>query len=161
MSDRPEVEYRSYVLHYAENEDVWRSYTLDLQADRLPTLKAKIDKLIATRRKLTEGLPALNLGNAWSMDKAMPCTIVAKADDGQYVWVTTAHKEMWRGATRVVSRRQKLNLASLVPDTPQGRAMVAEFQRQGEEIRALQKARDEYRKSIPTIDVSDLGIDEE
>lgn len=160
MSDRPEVEYRSYVLHYAENEDVWRSYTLDLQADRLPTLKAKIDKLIATRRKLTEGLPAINLGSAWSMDKAMPCTIVAKADDDK-VWITTVHEEVWRGATRVVSKRQKLHLASLVPDTPQGRAMVAEFQRQGEEIRALQTARDAYRKSIPTVDVSDLGIDEE
>lgn len=137
MTD-PEIEYRGYVVRFSENQDVWRCWALDLEGEKLSTVKAKIDRIIAQSRKLSEAVPMMYMDH---FHTAKPVRVVALAqprkgeDSPTDAWCLVPGRERFLNHDtktydyRDVEERKKLPLLSLYLDTPENRAAVAEIDR--------------------------------
>lgn len=147
-----ETEHRGYKIRYAENEDVWRCHTLDMQGDTLTQLKNKINRHLAKMAK-TGGIAALV--SSFGHSKFEECEIVSVSDKGG-VWIAKSRVERWQGATRTVKERSKVEADRLVLDTVENREMIKVSDDYLHRISTLTNEGKEYFKTIPRVDVSTL-----
>lgn len=133
-----ETTYLDQRIVYAENEDVWRCWALDIEAPTLSALKEKIRKVDADARRMDR--PALHF--EYNGTKPTLCTIVMLDAERDKVWITK--KE---GGTL---RRHKVTLDRIVLDTPENRALIAEFQALAREAEAARAKSDAARAKIPS-----------
>lgn len=134
-----EIMYRGHSIRFAENQEVWRCFPLDVEGEKLATVKRKIDKVISEARKLTEAQTAIVFDPSWNT--IVPVKVIAFAEprkkgaepDSAWCMVTTSERyfdeEKKTTAYRPVERREKKSLAGLKADTPENRATFAEIER--------------------------------
>lgn len=171
MANPLELTYRTYAVHYADNMDVWRCSALDLEAERLPTLKAKIDKVIAASRKLAEPVPVVYVDH-WGVPK--PARIMAlvqpKKDrsgaekEPSSAWCMTPDAERFfdpaagKYAYRDTDTRKKLPLERLFQDTPENAARLTEAKQLEAEIERLTDRRTAVLKAMTHVSATLFGI---
>lgn len=171
MANPLELTYRTYVVHYADNMDVWRCSALDLEAERLPTLKAKIDKVIAASRKLVEPVPVVYVDYYGT---AKPARIMALVQPGKNrdgsekepssAWCMAPGTERFFNPSKVsydfreVDTRKKLPLDRLFQDTPENAARLAEAGQLEVEIKRLTAKREAVLKAMTHVSAALFGI---
>lgn len=171
MANPLELTYRTYAVHYADNMDVWRCSALDLEAERLPTLKAKIDKVIAASRKLVEPVPVVYVDYHGAAKPARIMALVQPGKDRQgsdkepsSAWCMTPGTERFfdhsKGGFgyREVDTRKKLPLDRLFQDTPENAARIAEAGQLEAEIKRLTAKRAAVLKAMTHVSAALFGI---
>lgn len=115
-----ETEHRGYKVHYAENQDVWRCWSLEVDAPTLSGVKRKIDKHDKARRTPTETIPALLISYSGGIEPVSICMMAdapkAEKYGGQMgkVWVYTQP-----GQSKARSKVELDKLVALAhPDAP-------------------------------------------
>lgn len=165
MAETLEVTYRGYAVAYSENQDVWRCWSLDVEGERLPTVRAKIDKVIAAARKLDNPIPVIYVNY---QDQPVPVRIMSLAQPGKdrrtqqekepdAAWCMVPGEERYfdhekrAAAYRPVEKREKLPLSMLYVDSPENREALAEAQRMQAEIIRLTEKRKETLKAMSLV----------
>lgn len=110
-----ETEHKGYKIRYSENEDVWRSFELDLDAVSLGALKRKIDLVERQARKAAQTPVFVARFNS----TPVAATITGKAEGsayrkGEHVWVFLPGEK----------RRTKVSIDEVIEDTPENRALI-------------------------------------
>lgn len=163
MVERIETDYQGRAIHYAENQDVWKCESLELEAKTLTALKNKMGKLLADDRRVN-ARPVLIM--AQDYDATIKTgNVVLLTEKGKSAWVMVdAGEEWWRGAKRPVTKRMKFAISQLMDPTPENYAAIEEAKRVAKEAQAMaQKAR-EMRQAIPRLSLEilkDMGSDDE
>jgi hypothetical protein len=166
MSDQLEITYRGYAVHYAENQDVWRCNALDLDAERLPTVKAKIDRVIAAARKLAEPLSMIRVDYHGTVK---PVTVMSLAQpragrEVEEAWAMVPGDEWYfdhaekKRLRREVLERQKIALNQIYDDSPSNREKVAEAERLKAQIETLEDQKRALLASMSRDALAGLGI---
>lgn len=121
-----EFEHRGYACRYSENSDNWKCWGLDIEADKISTLKAKIDRVVAKARKLGAAVPALSLDYSGVATPIQIQSIAeSRREDQPAVWAIRTRRERYfdhvsKGhAWRDIEERKKYPLADLIHDTPE------------------------------------------
>lgn len=148
-----EITYRGYVIRFSENQEHWSCSALGLDAEKMSTLKTKIDKIVAASRKLTEEKQAIYIDH---YGKGKPVRVIAYAQprssggrvgEPTQAWCIIKGEERYydptRGgyARREVDERKKLELDKLFADTPETHAILREIDRMDAEIKQIQEKR--------------------
>jgi hypothetical protein len=152
-----ELEYRGYILRFSENQEVWNCYALNVNGEKISTVKAKIDKIIAASRKLAEPLPMIYIDHH---NRISPVRVISLAQPRgkdttpQQAWClypgTERYFDYTKGAYayRDVEERGKRDLSTLFLDTPENRKAIAEIERLNSEINQAHEKIKEARKGM-------------
>lgn len=160
-----QIEYRGYAIHFAENQEVWRCQALDVDGERLATVKAKIDRVIAASRKLDNPVPVIYVDYSY---RAKPVEVISLAQppkdrsgnaqaEPTAAWCMVPERERYfdreKGeyAYRDTKARQKIKLDSLYIDTTENRAALAEAQRLQDKITAATEERKAVLKGMTMV----------
>lgn len=138
---RIEIEYNGFRVAYSENSEVWVCYDLNLEAEKLSGLKAKISKVMAEARRV-ENVPVIEIG---FRNEFAVVTLL----DGDEVWIMKSGDDV--SGKRNKTRREKVKMTDLVLDTPENRASIEAFEKEVVRIRNLEKANRERLASIPRV----------
>ncbi len=163
---RLQMEYRGYVVHFAENQEVWRCQALDVEGEKIGTVKAKIDKIIAQSRKLANPVPMIYLDYH---EQAASVQVVALAQpkrdrsgeekEPDQAWCMRDGTERYYSPAtgkhehRETRERKKLPLSMLYLDTPETRVAIAAIA----EMKAQQRQLDQNIKDVRAGMASALG----
>lgn len=152
------TEHNGREITYAENQDIWRCWDLEMEASTLSALKAKLDKFDADQRRVAQ-VPAFRIGSMYERPEKEPVQIVlvvAEKDipewhksEGPQVWVVPTSKKGSKS-------RQKVSLSSLMPDTPEAAAAYEAFLQASEELRLAQASASIAFKAIPRVSLEAL-----
>lgn len=164
MSDHLTIDYRGYSITYSENQDVWRCWSLDIEADRLPTLKGKIDRLIVASRKLANPLPVIRVDYH---GRVAPVKVLGLAQprkdragkelEPDAAWCMVPDEEWYfdhdlgQRRKRPIEKREKVRLEQLFVDSPENREAVVEANRIKAEIDRLTGRRGEVLKGMARV----------
>jgi len=140
---RFEIEHNGVTIVYADNEDKWVCYPLELEADKLSTLKSKITKVLAEARRV-ENVPVISISR-WGDASYGNATLV----EGDSVWVMLG--EGYKNGIKSKVIRSKLSMNSLVLDTPENRAALTEFRVESRRIAELTKSNEKRLADIPRV----------
>ena len=152
-----EISYRGYVIRFSENQERWACPALDIDAEKMATIKTKIDKIVAASRKLDEEKQAIYIDYH---GKGQPVRVVAYAQprrggsEPTQAWCIMKGRERYydpsRGgyAFRDVDERKKLELDKLYADTPETHAILREVERMDAEIAQIQTKRKAEREKL-------------
>lgn len=160
--DRPRVSYNGYAIVFREDEDEWYCHALRLSAPKLSTLKAKIDKLDATARRVS--VPALRLDH-YGTASPVAVVMVAKPKDwdrpnfeeqreGRRDRVPTVWTMVSNGNSK---ERSKHRLDQCFFPTESNLATLAEADKMAAEIKRLETARKVTLAMIPRLTLDDLS----
>ncbi len=147
-----ETEHNGHKITYAENEDVWRCWALDLDAKTLGALRTKINKIDAEARRV-DNVNAIKV-NEHGFGSHEPVEIVMV--DGDSAWVIHRQQRMWRGQMEPKLVREKVKLHQLALDLPE---TVVAFDRLAEARaaeRAATLAAREAVAAIPRVTAAEL-----
>ena len=149
MAEPFTIDYRGYAITFSENREVWWCQALDLDAEKLSTVKAKIDRIVAASRKISN-VPAIYKDYH---DHLKDVTLVAIAQprkersgveaEPSQAWCMVPGRERYfdhntgKYEYRDVLAREKLSLSQLFKDTPENRSIMAEAERLQAEIHQL------------------------
>lgn len=158
-----ETEYKGYRILYNDNSDEWSCSDLDVSDPALSKVKAKIDKILNSRRKLesvsafylrTDSKPfTVSLTDATVVEYLGPNVVndynVTRLPSGASPKVQRGHKiAVMVGLDGERASRRNMPLSHLVADTPETHAAIKVAQDAG----AAAKAADaEYRAAVAAI----------
>jgi len=153
MSSRIETEHAGHTISYSENEDVWRCYTLDLEAKTLSLLRQKINTWLNKTRKLGSGVEVWYFSNNWD-HKPERVKATSLTDDGQ-VWLALNEKG------RYARTRTKVPLDKIVMITDENRKLIGEMQKTYVLKEQAKAAFDAAFEAIPRATLASLGLAKE
>lgn len=158
-----ELSYRGYAIRFGENSETWRCWSLDVEAEKLSTVKAKIDRLIAAARKLENPVPVIYVD--WHQ-VVKPVKVIAFAQprkdrhgvvgEPTEAWCMVPDRERYfdheakETRYRDVEKREKLKLEMLYVDTPENRDGLRELERITAQIKQLEGDKVAIVKSLTT-----------
>lgn len=158
---RMQIEYRGYVVHFAENQEIWRCAALDVEAEKMAQIKTKIDKIISAARKLPGGVIALYVDHQDTMSEVRVVAFAeprkdrrGNAGDPDAAWCMRLGRERYFDHTtgdyayRDTEKREKLELARLYADTPENREKGAALSAANKEITALYERKKTIRSEM-------------
>jgi hypothetical protein len=145
---RIETSHNGHVITYAENEDVWRCWDMNIEAKTLSAIKAKLNKVEADARRCNVPVIVLHRYGC-EVDAIGIATVI----DGKDVWVSSKD-------TRGRAVRSKKSMGSILLDTPENRAAIKAAtarRREGDKIikeanamwSAIPRVTPEALKSLP------------
>lgn len=141
---RIEVIHNGHQITYAENEDVWRCWSMNVEAKTLSALKTKLNKLDADARRCN--VPVLVLHHyGCGIDAIGLATLI----DGNEVWVTSKDR---RGS----AERRKMPMRRILLDTPDNRAAIGIAEARRKEGEAIVKEADAMVSVLPRVTIEDL-----
>lgn len=144
MNERPSLEYMGHTIYFAENRDVWECDALDLSHVSLSKLKQAIAKCEADNRRLSDGgRPALLL-----VSYKLPEEVIVVLLDAEKEKAWIVRPEGVKTARYSDRKREKVDIANLVPRTPEADAAV---QASREGSAAVAAARAEYDRLVAAI----------
>ena len=138
-----QTEHQGYKIRYAENEEVWRCWDLDLQSKSLAALRTKI---AAAARKLRVAQAAgleVWVGNSWGGGDMKLGVIDALDPDGKRaaVFIGQAGGDGKR-------QRSKFDIANLLPRNPDQDAKIATMRSLLSEADRLRREADAIGKTL-------------
>ena len=141
---RIETEHNGHKIAYAENEDVWRCWAMDVEGKTLSAVKTKLNKIDAEARRVS--VPVILLHH-WGcqVDAVGVATLIEKDD----VWVTTKDRH---GSTE----RRKKPMGVILLDTPENRSAIKAAAARRKEGEAITKEADDMMSSLPRVTAADL-----
>ncbi len=143
-----ETEHNGYKIHYAENEDVWRCWDLNLDGKTLSAVKAKINTEIKRAREIT-AMPALVFDASYSTEaREVVITLIA---DEKRVWT------LGRGRWGDQNKREKTNIELLFADNDENRKTLAEMKALSEQVSAINGRIKRLKEAIPRLTMTDLS----
>ena len=152
-----ETEHNGYVIAYAENQDVWRCWGLELEAKTLSALKNKINKVSSDARRL-DNVEAIDLSETWGKPKPVKIVMLAGVDymKKPQAWIikTAINPSRFRGEK---DQRQKVALENLVLDTPENQKLLSAYLTKQEAVRAAQEEANKAKAAIPRVTLADLS----
>ncbi|MCX5494341.1 hypothetical protein OSH11_06490 [Kaistia dalseonensis] len=108
------TEHNGYVVVYSEQDDLWRCPQLGLEAEKLSTLRSKIETTETESRKID--------ARAFLFDHSgfsiTPVLVVMADGDGTSAWVVNKLDNPRN------ERREKVDMNRLVEDTPENRQLL-------------------------------------
>jgi hypothetical protein len=137
------TEHNGYEITYSENEDLWRCWTLELEAKTLSALKTKMNKLDADRRRL-------DMPQVWHLTYSGPKLKKATLIEDGAVWLLAG------GDDKRGRQREKVGLENTVIDTPANRQAIEMYVAAEEVARKAQRTAYEMRQAIPRATAADL-----
>lgn len=140
MNSKIEVKHGDYEITYSENEDVWRCWSMSLEAKTLSALRAKLNKETAKARRIDAPVVVISRYEG-GIEAEGAATLIA--DGGRSVWVTNG---------RV---RRKYDAPRVVMDTPEARELVADV---SAEIKRLHVAIEAQRARLLSLPRPDLSL---
>lgn len=146
MSAEIETEHRGYKIRYAENQDVWRAYALDVEGATLTAVKRKIDA-IDRKARSTESIPVFKVGYRGALEAGVITAKVGKSATGRHIY-WDAKDAVWFVNTGTKSR-SRVELSDLIEDTPENRARLDDYVRACNEIKVLEARAIGIRDAIP------------
>lgn len=136
MSDI-KTEHNGHGVRYVENQDVWRCWELDVEANTLSALRAKINKIDADGRRL-DNVNVLLLEYDGSSHEA-----VATILSGDHAWLMIGKDGK--------PQRRKEKLSRIVLDTPDNRRLLKDAQTALFAARKADKTAREMIEAIPRV----------
>ncbi len=147
--------HRDYMIHYSENEDVWRCSDLGLDRATLTLLKNAINRKLAAANKSRGTIDAMEIVRDYDGEME-PVKITGRAPPGYKseprVWVMKQH---WAKGEKLV--RRMVSISSLFINTPENAAKASGVEALNKQIAALNKERYEAMKAISRLTVDDLA----
>lgn len=142
-----ETEHNGYKIRYAENEDVWRCWVINLDGKTLSAIKAKINTEIKRAREI-DAMPALAFDSSYGITASdVVITLIA---DEKRVW-TLGRGRMGN------SKREKSNIENLFADNDENRKTLAEMKALFDRRNEIPDQIKRLRESIPRLTVADLS----
>ena len=169
MNTPLQIEYRGYIIHFAENQEVWRCQALDVDGEKMGTVKRKIDKIIAASRKIPIDLNALHVDHWNSVQEVRIVAFAQPRKAGQEpdsVWCMASDRERYFDHTRreyayrETEVRKKLDLKNIYGDTPENRATFAEIRRLQDEQKKMDAQIKEAKEAAVKVSLAHLKTDE-
>lgn len=139
------VKHNGFEITYSENEDVWRCWQADVQSPKLSVVKQKLNNIIAADRRL-DAVPVIVLGYDDTPVEGVATLLVGEKG----VWVKRMRRVYGtysRGRNEL--GRVKEGLDNVILDTPENRALIAEFVRLHEAARNATDAARAAKRAIP------------
>lgn len=147
------TEHNDRKITYTEHSDEWECKELDVKAKTLSALKTKINEVDAAERRLGKnGVILIHVGNyRYHKSVTYPkvrATLLDKGERDGYnaVWITHVDSKS----------REKVGLHSLILDTPENLATLAEADRIEKEASIMSKKADKMRDSIKRITAEEM-----
>jgi hypothetical protein len=141
---RIEVTHNNHQITYAENEDLWRCWNMNVEAKTLSALKTKLNKLDADARRCN--VPVIILHHyGCEADAVGLATLI----DGKDVWVTSKNR---RGSVE----RRKISMDRIVLDTLEHHATIKAASVRRKEGEAITKEADAMVAALPRVTIEDL-----
>jgi hypothetical protein len=141
---RIETEHNGHRVTYAENEDVWRCWDMNVEGKTLSAVKTKLNKLDADARRCN--VPVIVLHHyCCEVDAVGLATLI----DGNEVWVTSKDR---RGR----AERRKVSMSRILLDTAENRAAIEAASVRRKEGEAIIKEANAMVSELPHVTVDDL-----
>lgn len=145
---RIETQHKGYAISFSENSEEWTCYQIEYSSKSLAAVRRKIDVMDRERRKAA----------------SVPCFVLNwhGAKDGVVVELASADRferkafVMVDDGDRKPSRR-KLGISELAPDTPEVRALIAEWQTADRKAKEAAKRAETLLKAIPRLTAEGLA----
>lgn len=144
------TEHNGHQIVYAENEDVWRCWGMDLEAKTLSALKTKMNAADAAARRV--GNVRVFIIPSYSGDIEEGLVTLLEGDGHAWV-VPPAGKKEVRGRRS----RAKTEISSLALDTPAAREAIEAWDRAREFSREAAQAERDAKAAIPRATRADLA----
>ena len=140
-----ETEHNGYQIRFRQESDLWRCHDLDLQHEKLSSLKTLINKIETDLRRVSN-VKAIVINGRWGKKfEYGVITLIASDED---VWVN-----MVDGNKGV---RKKLSIENLTLNTPENvKAIKLAHNAEAASLEAQRKAR-EALAAIPRLTLEDL-----
>jgi hypothetical protein len=158
----PETSHRGYPIRYGINSDRWTCNELNLEAEKLSTLKGQIDRAI--RRFNEDGIQVVGIQHS-KLGKVFK--VVATRMVNRNRLKPGSHLYEWRPVREVdaygssYGDRPKLHknqdMAEFAPDNPTTHQMLAEHERLVAAAEAARRKADDYLATIPRITEADIA----
>jgi hypothetical protein len=165
LSDpQPTTSHRGYDIRYGMNSDTWTCGDLNLEAEKLSTLKGQIDRAI--RRFNEEGIEVISLGlNGGSTPAKITASYLrqeqVQVDRGRYERQPVRKVDSYQEGRYSGDGKKRLHrgkdLREFAPDNPTTHAMLAEHERLSAAAEVARKKADDYWNSIPRITEADIA----
>lgn len=154
-----ETEHNGRKITYAENQDVWRCWAMNVEAKTLTALKSKLDKIDADARRI-DATRAYLLDHHGEKLTPVTVTLIAKPAEGGF-----RSREPLAPAVHITheggGKREKVDLSRLVRPTREAKAAV-------EAWRDAKRVRDDANEkvkiaaaAIPRMTLDDLKTTKE
>jgi len=141
---RIETEHNGHAITYAENEDVWRCWSMNVEGKTLSAVKAKLNKLDADARRVNVPVIVLNHYGC-TVDAIGLATLIDKGD----VWIAAKDR---RGSTQ----RSKTSMSRIVLDTPENREAIKAASAKEKQAESVMKEAEGMVYAIPRVTADDL-----
>jgi hypothetical protein len=155
------TEYKGCVIVYAENQDIWRCWSLDVEAPTLSAVKRKID-VIDRQSRRTENVDAYLIAYGGDFEPVTVTLSIPKNPSAQGRYHADASDRAWI-VSKKDKKREKVGLERLIEHTPENEALIREAERLGWVARQAAKAHQDFLKTIPKMGIEALlpAADEE
>lgn len=164
----PVTTHRGYNIQYGINSDRWSCSDLNLEADKLSTLKGQIDKAIKVANE--GGIPVIGIGGGWGGSAHYGKVVRAVRSytrlenrpvpgTGRYEYQKVRKIDVYgnaRGEDRK-SLSKNREITEFAPDNQTTHDMLIEHERLSNAAAAARQKADDYLATIPRLTEADIA----